>query len=191
MEERKGEISLNEMLFVALVRDFESMAMVGFGKLVDPVSQKAERNMERAKIAVDMLGMLEEKTKGNLSQTELLLMRQVLTNLRLNYIDELNKEEAEREARSQGGEAGTAAGGERERRAEDDRHSEGAEEQAASEPSASSERGGRAAREMESVERDGRADGEGAESSQKEASQAGKKTTKRKGKTGGGKGGKK
>ncbi len=190
MEEREGEVSLNEMLFVALVRDFESMAMVGFGKLVDPVSQKAERNMERAKIAVDMLGMLEEKTKGNLSQAELSLMRQVLTNLRLNYVDELKKEEIEREARPQGGQAGTGAGEDQERRAEDNRPSESAGVQAASETGVPSEEGERGVRETEPVERDGRGDGEGAESSRKTASPARNKKTKRKGKTGGGKGGK-
>lgn len=86
------EFSLNNLLFVALVRDFESMAMVGFGKLVDPVSQNADRNLERSKVAIDMLGMLEEKTKGNLNNSEASLLQQVLTNLRLNYVDELEKD---------------------------------------------------------------------------------------------------
>jgi hypothetical protein len=96
MAEQEMQFSLNDMLFVALVRDFESMAMVGFGKLVDPVSQSADRNMERAKVAIDMLGMLEEKTKGNLNDSEVALLQQVLTNLRLNFVDEMEKEKAEK-----------------------------------------------------------------------------------------------
>ena len=107
MQEQDREFTLSDMLFVALVRDFESMAMVGFGKLVDPVSQKAERDLDRAKVAIDMLGMLEEKTKGNLDGAQVALMQQVLTNLRLNYVDELGKQEAEKKGREQEGEGGT------------------------------------------------------------------------------------
>ena len=94
MSDQEKQISMNDVLFVALVRDFESMAMVGFGKLVDPVTQKAERNLDSAKIAIDMLGMLDDKTRGNLNDNESALMRQVLTNLRLNYVDELEKDKA-------------------------------------------------------------------------------------------------
>ncbi len=97
-EEERG-FSANDMLFIALVRDFESMAMVGFGKLVDPVSQKTERNIERARVAIDMLGMLEEKTKGNLDGDQAALLQQVLTNLRLNFLDEVRKEQQEAEKR--------------------------------------------------------------------------------------------
>jgi len=112
MQEQDREFTLSDMLFVALVRDFESMAMVGFGKLVDPVSQKAERDLDRAKVAIDMLGMLEEKTKGNLDGAQVALMQQVLTNLRLNYVDELGKPEpdagnaSERAEKSQDGKGG-------------------------------------------------------------------------------------
>jgi hypothetical protein len=97
MTEKEEQLSMSDVLFMALVRDFESMAMVGFGKLVDPVTQKAERNLDRAKVAIDMLGMLDEKTRGNLNQAQTAMMRQVLTNLRLNYVDEADKEKAEAE----------------------------------------------------------------------------------------------
>jgi hypothetical protein len=100
MANQEQEFSMNDMLFVALVRDFEQMAMVGFGKLVDPVSQTAQRNLERAKVAIDMIGMLEEKTKGNVNDTEAALLQQVLTNLRLNYVDELEKEKVEKQSES-------------------------------------------------------------------------------------------
>lgn len=102
MTEKEEQLSMNDVLFVALVRDFESMAMVGFGKLVDPVTQKAERNLDRAKVAIDMLGMLDEKTRGNLNQVQTALMRQVLTNLRLNYVDEADKAKAEAEEKPEG-----------------------------------------------------------------------------------------
>jgi hypothetical protein len=110
MSDDEKQIAINDVLFVALVRDFESMAMVGFGKLVDPVSQEAERNLDRAKVAIDMLGMLDEKTRGNLDEMQVALMRQVLTNLRLNYVDELEKEKKEREKRTEDEGRAAAAG---------------------------------------------------------------------------------
>jgi hypothetical protein len=102
MVDQEQEFSMNDVLFVALVRDFESMAWVGFGKILDPVSQKAERNLDRAKVAIDMLGMLEQKTKGNLDGEQAALLQQVLTNLRLNYVDEMQKQDAEKKGESAG-----------------------------------------------------------------------------------------
>jgi len=113
MAAEQKEVSVNDVLFAALVRDFESMALAGFGKIVNPVSQQVERSLERAKFAIDMLGMLEEKTRGNLDETEVSLLRQVLTNLRLNYVDELEKEKkAAQEKETAGGSQpkGEAAG---------------------------------------------------------------------------------
>jgi hypothetical protein len=61
--------------------------------MVHPESQKTERNLEAAKMAIEVLGMLQEKTKGNLSEEEDRFLQQVLTNLRLNFVDESNRKE--------------------------------------------------------------------------------------------------
>jgi hypothetical protein len=63
--------------------------MQGLGKLMNPVSQKIEKNTIQAKESIDMLEMLKEKSKGNISPELSRLLDQFLTDLRLNYVDEL------------------------------------------------------------------------------------------------------
>ncbi len=80
--------------FMFLILNFQTTAMIGMGKIKNPMTDKIARNMDEAKFAIDMLGMLSNKTKGNLSAEEDNLLQKVLTELRLNYIDEAKKDEA-------------------------------------------------------------------------------------------------
>ncbi len=82
-------------LFRSLILNFQVTAMIGMGKMMNPVAQKIERNLYEAQIAIDMLGMLAEKTKGNLSDEEDRMLQQTLTDLRLNFIAERDKPEPE------------------------------------------------------------------------------------------------
>lgn len=82
-------------LFKSLVLNFQMSAMIGMGKIINPVTQKAERKMHEAKFSIDMLNMLAVKTKGNLSDEDDRLLQQTLTELRLNYISEKEKPEPE------------------------------------------------------------------------------------------------
>jgi len=78
-------------LFMQLVLTFHTAAWQQMGKMVNPMSGKAERNLELSKNSIDMLGMIEEKTKGNLSDEESKFLRQILTELRMNYVEESKK----------------------------------------------------------------------------------------------------
>ena len=84
----------NELLFMQLVMMFQGMALQNLGKVMNPVTNQIERNLEQAKNMIDILGMLDEKTKGNLNDNEQKLMEHVLFELRMNYVDELKKDEA-------------------------------------------------------------------------------------------------
>jgi hypothetical protein len=66
--------------------------MQGMGKMKNPMTDKIERNMEQAQQSIDMLEMIKEKTKGNISPELARIMDNFLTELRLNYVDELNKD---------------------------------------------------------------------------------------------------
>lgn len=66
-------------------------AMQYLGKIVSPLTGKVERNLEQAKGSIDMLSMLAEKTKNNLSSDEEKFLSNILFELRLNYLDELKK----------------------------------------------------------------------------------------------------
>ena len=87
----------NELLFMQLVMMFQGMALQNLGKVMNPMTNQIERNLEQAKNMIDILGMLDEKTKGNLNDNEQRLMEHVLFELRMNYVDELKKDEASEE----------------------------------------------------------------------------------------------
>ncbi len=80
-------------LFKSLILNFQVTAWIGMGKIVNPLTQKAQRNLRDAQVAIDMLTMLAEKTKGNLLSDETSMLQQTLTDLRLNFIAEKDKPE--------------------------------------------------------------------------------------------------
>jgi hypothetical protein len=91
-----------EALFTQLVLSFQAAAWQQMGKVQSIMTGKLERNLVMAKHSIDMLAMLEEKTKGNLTEDESKYLRHVLYELRMNYLDEVKKgpdeKEEEREA---------------------------------------------------------------------------------------------
>jgi hypothetical protein len=83
----------NQLLFTELVLIFHTAAMQQMGKIKNPVTDKVERNLVAAQGSIDMLDMLKEKSRGNLSQEEAGMLEDVLRELRLNYVDEANKDQ--------------------------------------------------------------------------------------------------
>ena len=82
----------NEQLLAQLLYIFQASALQGMGKMKNPVTDQIERNMEQAQQSIDMLEALKEKTKGNISPELARVLDSFLTDLRLNYIDEMNKD---------------------------------------------------------------------------------------------------
>jgi hypothetical protein len=77
-----------------LAETFRYQAWISLGKVTNPVSQKVERDLPVAKQMIDLLAELETRTEGNRSDDESKLLQGVLTELRLNYLDELKRPEA-------------------------------------------------------------------------------------------------
>jgi hypothetical protein len=80
-------------LFFHLVFMFQTAALQQMGKLINPITKQVERNLEQAKYSIDILELLQEKTKGNLTEEEKKYLDNVLFDLRMNYLEELKKEE--------------------------------------------------------------------------------------------------
>ncbi len=87
-------------LFTQLLLSFHAGAWQQLGKTANPFTNKVERNLEMAKNSIDIIGMLEEKTKGNLTEEESILLKHILTELRMNYVEELKKPEPEEKDKS-------------------------------------------------------------------------------------------
>ena len=83
----------DQVLFFSLVQNFQQTAWIGLGKIADPMSQKAEVNLEMAQYAIDMLAMLGRKAQGNLSDPEARSLKEITHALRMNYVDVKSAEE--------------------------------------------------------------------------------------------------
>ena len=78
--------------FATFVLSLSHSALMHMGEAPHPESSKLERNLPLAKQTIDLIGMIEEKTKGNLSGEEERLLGQVLYDLRMRYV-ELSKQD--------------------------------------------------------------------------------------------------
>src|SRR6266705_2791236 len=85
MPEPTGEPALN---FAAFVLSLASTAAIHFGDLPDPVSgERTEPNLDGAAQMIEILTLLEQKTRGNLTAEERQLLEQVLYELRLRFVE--------------------------------------------------------------------------------------------------------
>ena len=77
--------------FVAFVLSLAHTAAAHFGDVPDPVSgAKADADLRAAQQMIDILALIEEKTRGNLTAEERQLIEQVLFELRLHYVEVQN-----------------------------------------------------------------------------------------------------
>ncbi len=91
MTEVSSDRGREAALFLQLVLGLQQAAMVALGKLMNPMTSKIERNLEAARNTIDTLAAIEARTRGNLESDEQRVLTQVLTDLRMNYLDEVKK----------------------------------------------------------------------------------------------------
>jgi len=75
-----------EMDFVTFLLSLGSQTLIHLGEIPDPVSRKREKNLLAAKQTIDLLGILAEKTQGNLTREEGGVLQNLLTDLRMRYV---------------------------------------------------------------------------------------------------------
>ena len=85
MEDANKKLDAN---FFQLVLSLQMAAMQQMGKIASPLTGKVERNLVQAQASIEMLNMLSEKTKNNLSEDEKSLLDRILFELRMNYVDD-------------------------------------------------------------------------------------------------------
>jgi hypothetical protein len=78
--------------FATFVLSLSHSAYLHLGDAPNPASGKIERNLTMARQTIDLLGLLEQKTQGNLTGEEERVLDQVLYELRLRYIEVSQKE---------------------------------------------------------------------------------------------------
>ena len=73
--------------FATFILSLSHSALVHLGDAPDPSGAPARRDVTMAKQTIDLLGVLQEKTEGNLSGEEERLLAQVLYDLRMRYVE--------------------------------------------------------------------------------------------------------
>ena len=77
-----------QLSFTAFVLSLASTAAIHFGDLSDPLSgERSEPNLEGATQMIEILALLEQKTRGNLTAEEREVLNQVLYELRMRYVE--------------------------------------------------------------------------------------------------------
>lgn len=80
------DVPLPPASFFTHVTSVATQVMLSLGEMEHPVTKETRRSLPEARFGIDILGMLEEKTKGNLTDQEREYLAQVLTELRMKYV---------------------------------------------------------------------------------------------------------
>jgi hypothetical protein len=86
--EDKADAQLPEINFATFIISLNASAMVHLGVIDDPATSQKVKNLPMAKQTIDILGMLQEKTKGNLTKDEETMLKSILYDLRIIYVRE-------------------------------------------------------------------------------------------------------
>jgi hypothetical protein len=78
-------------LMMSLALGLVQAAYQQMGKVKNELTGKIEHNLEAARITIDTLAALEQRTRGNRTEEETQIFQRSLTELRLNYVDEVKK----------------------------------------------------------------------------------------------------
>ncbi len=82
------EDALPKVDFATFVLSLSHSALMHLGEAPDPETGRVERNLELARQTIDLIAMLEEKTRGNLVGDEERLIGQILFDLRMRFVEQ-------------------------------------------------------------------------------------------------------
>jgi hypothetical protein len=85
---KREESHFPKINFQTFILSLNSSVLVQLGIIEDPMTGSKEKNLPLAKQTIDILGMLDEKTKGNLNKDEEMMLKNILYDLRMMYVRE-------------------------------------------------------------------------------------------------------
>ena len=91
-EEPAGPAEAPTGEFGMFLSSLSMQAMMALGELPHPVTQERQEDLEQARYLIDILGMLQSKTKGNLTAQEAQILEGLLYELRMKYVSKTQGE---------------------------------------------------------------------------------------------------
>lgn len=83
---KDGECVMPDVTFEAFILSLNTSALYHLGELADPTTGKKQKDLMLVRHTIDTLKLLEEKTQGNLSESEQNLLKTILHDLRLRFV---------------------------------------------------------------------------------------------------------
>ena len=81
-----------EINFIGYITSLAFQAMIFLGEVANPLTNEIDKNLPQAKLLVDTLVLLKEKTTGNLDQNEKEALESFVYELQMKYVEVINKE---------------------------------------------------------------------------------------------------
>jgi hypothetical protein len=91
-EQDTQRIPLPEVNFNSLIFSLSSSALLNMGDIAEPQTGERKKDLPMAKYSIDIISMLQEKTKGNLTEEEHKFLDNILADLRLRYVKASKKQ---------------------------------------------------------------------------------------------------
>lgn len=82
----------DKALFANLIMMLASSSMQQMGKIINPMTNKAEVDLETAQMTIDMIAMLQAKSQGNCDESEERMLKDLLSSLRMNFVETVEQE---------------------------------------------------------------------------------------------------
>ncbi len=79
--------------FITYVFMLYQSGLIALGKLENPITKTTSVELEEVKGIIELLELIEEKTKGNLNSEELRTLSMLLSTLRMNFVEEAKKDD--------------------------------------------------------------------------------------------------
>ena len=89
---RDGKCVMPEVTFAAFVMSLNTSALFHLGEISDPVTGEKQHDLVLVKHTIDTLQLLEDKTKGNLTDEEQDLLRNALCDLKMRYVAKVSQQ---------------------------------------------------------------------------------------------------
>ncbi|MDR3630033.1 MAG: DUF1844 domain-containing protein [Desulfocapsaceae bacterium] len=89
--DKDGKCVMPEVTFSALTMSFSTSVLYHLGEIGDPRTGKKEIDLDLAKHGIDTLSLLQQKTKGNLTEDEEEMLKSILYDVKMRFVKAVKK----------------------------------------------------------------------------------------------------
>jgi len=82
-----------EVSFINYVTSMVFQAMIFLGEIPNPITNEEDKNLQQARLLIDTIAMIKEKTSGNLNQQEAEFLNTTLYELQMKFVQRSQTEE--------------------------------------------------------------------------------------------------